>query len=95
MLFEWDPVKADINIKKHGISFEIAQTIFDDPFHLSILDSMRHHEERWVTIGQSVDAHVLVVVHLYRLIKDDCEWIRIISARQATRKERKQYEKRI
>lgn len=46
MLFTWDPDKAQINIRKHGIPFELATTVFDDPLHISILDAKKHTEER-------------------------------------------------
>lgn len=95
MLFEWDPEKAENNVKKHGVSFEIAQTVFDDPFHLSLLDAKHHDEERWVTIGRSVHDKTLVVVHTYCTIEHGQEFIRIISARKATRQEMRQYEERI
>lgn len=93
MLFNWDSVKAEANLKKHGVSFEMAQTVFDDPFHLSVVDSKKNQEERWITIGQSADGQPLVVVHLYCCDQEGSEMIRIISARKATRKEKKQYEK--
>lgn len=92
MLFIWDPHKADQNVKKHGVSFEVAQTIFDDPLHISIPDSKMQYEERWTTMGQSVMNQFLIVVHTYVVGKTDLETIRIISARKATKKERKQYE---
>ncbi len=94
-MFDWDPIKAIVNEKKHRVSFEMASTVFDDPFHLSILDSKVHHEERWVTIGLSADRRTLVVVHTYRTHHHREEIIRIISARRATAKEARQYEERI
>lgn len=92
MLFIWDPEKAKRNVRKHGVSFDLAQTAFDDPLHLSILDSKRHDEERWITIGRCANTRTVVVVHTYQVMEDDQEIIRIISARKATRKEVKQYE---
>lgn len=94
MLFEWNPDKNWINIKKHKVSFEVAATIFDDPFHLSILDHKNHDEERWITIGQAATGETLVVVHTY-LESTRLESIRIISARNATKREREQYEEGI
>lgn len=94
MLFTWDPVKAEANIKKHGVSFDLAVTIFSDPLHLSVLDGKEQGEQRWVTIGLAADCHTLVVVHLYRELGNN-ELVRIISARKATRKEKKQYEEGI
>lgn len=94
MLFKWDPQKGEINKRKHGVSFEVAQTVFDDPFHLSLLDSKKHHEERWITLGQSIEGLLLVVVHTY-FSAEVGEIVRLISARRATSKERKNYEKGI
>lgn len=90
----WDPSKADINSKKHGISFELAATVFNDPHHLSVLDSKSKGEERWVTLGLASDQQTLVVVHTY-IDEESLEIVRIISARKATRKERLNYEEGI
>ena len=95
MLFIWDPEKAEVNYKKHEISFEMAQTVFDDPFHLSLLDQKEHDEERWITMGKSANAKALIVVHTFQEDLDGEEIIRIISARKATKREEKDYEKRI
>lgn len=95
MLFEWNPGKAETNEKKHGILFELAQSVFNDPFHISILDQKDNNEERWVTIGLAADISTLVVVHLYKTLQNDTELIRIISARRATKKEAKTYEEGI
>lgn len=95
MLFSWDTTKAERNIKKHGVSFEVAQTVFDDPFHLSILDAKSGGEERWVTIGLGASLKTLVVVHTYIVVHEGQEFIRIISARRATKKEVRQYEEGI
>lgn len=92
MLFLWDANKSAANLKKHKISFELARTVFDDPLHLSVIDKKIAHEERWVTIGKSLEESILVVVHLYFDDSQGAEMIRIISARKATRKEKKQYE---
>jgi uncharacterized protein len=96
MVFEWDHQKAQENFRKHGVSFEAAATVFDDPLHLSIVDPASSlAEERWVTVGQSVDRRVILVVHTYRSRKGEEEVVRIVSARQATRKEKRQYEEGI
>jgi hypothetical protein len=85
---EWDPVKARTNRRKHGITFEEAATVFNDPLSSTILDpSYSEIEERFVIIGQSIQGRLLVVVHTDR---DDN--IRIISARVANTHERKTYE---
>jgi len=95
MLFTWDSEKAEQNIRKHGVSFELAQTVFDDPLQLSVPDAKLHNEERWVTIGRSAGMKTLVVVHTHRMIEDNREITRIISARKATKKEVRQYEEGI
>ena len=90
LLFEWDASKARSNIKKHGISFEEAPTIFGDPRAITIESSAVSGERRLVTIGRSsTGRYVIVVVHT-----DRNDRIRIISARPAGRAERKQYEDR-
>jgi len=86
--FEWDSKKAQSNKRKHGITFEEASTIFGDPLSITIPDPAHSvGEDRFITVGTSVDNKLLVVVHTDR---DDI--IRIISARNATRSERRQYE---
>ena len=93
MFFDWDSNKNLTNIEKHGISFEQAQEIFLDPLHLSILDErFSDFEERWITIGATESAEVIVVAHLY-FVEEPEERIQIISARRATPRERRQYEK--
>jgi uncharacterized DUF497 family protein len=88
ILFEWDPEKAESNFRKHKVTFEEASSIFGDPLSITIPDPAHSRgEERVVTIGWSDDGRTLVVVHL-----DLDESIRIISARVATRRERRQYE---
>ena len=88
IFFEWDDRKAQSNKKKHGISFEEASTVFGDPLSVTIPDSGHSVEEdRFATIGLSTSDTLIVVVHTDR---DDI--IRIISARRATRHERRQYE---
>ncbi|WP_456369597.1 BrnT family toxin [Thermodesulfatator atlanticus] len=90
--FEWDPIKARLNQRKHRVSFERACTIFKDPHALSIYDEEHSlREDRWITLGMDINGTILVVVHTYEQIsKGKCK-IRIISARKATRKEIKQY----
>jgi uncharacterized DUF497 family protein len=88
VFFDWDSNKNLTNIEKHGISFEQAQEIFLDPLHLSILDErFSDFEERWITIGATESAEVIVVAHLY-FVEEPEERIRIISARRATPRER-------
>ncbi len=88
LLFEWDTNKAKENIKVHGVSFDEASTAFKDDLSLTIYDPLHSDEEdRFVLIGNSINNRLLVIVHTERGNK-----IRIISARKATKKERKQYE---
>ena len=88
MLFEWDPRKAKGNITLHGVSFDEASTAFHDVLSITIDDPLHSiGEERYVLTGQSHRGRLLVVVHTEREDR-----IRIISARLATNKERKQYE---
>ena len=90
--FEWDLRKNERNREKHGISFEEAQEIFGDPFHLSVIDlRFSYFEERWITIGRTGRRRIVVAVHMY-LNSDGDEVIRMISAREATAHERKRYE---
>ena len=86
--FEWDPDKARVNLSKHRVSFEEAVTAFGDPLAL-IVDDPRHSEaeERFALLGQSASHRLLVVMFTER-----GDAIRLISARKATRRERKQYE---
>ncbi len=86
--FEWDPKKAASNLRKHHISFREAAMVFKDVLGFTYDDSAHSHgEQRYVTIGMSDQARVLVIAHTTR-----GELIRIISARKATRPERKTYE---
>jgi uncharacterized DUF497 family protein len=88
LFFEWDETKAKANLRKHRVSFEEASTVFGDPLSLTIDDAVHSEEEsRFVTVGKAITARLLVVIHC-----DRGEYIRIISARKATRYERKQYE---
>ena len=92
MRFDWDRKKAAGNLKKHGVSFEEAQTAFDDCSALLIPDpDHSDNEERFVLLGLSAALKILVVCHCYR---ESDEQIRIISARKATQKESATYEKR-
>jgi len=88
--FEWDEAKNRSNKKKHGIDFETARLIFDDPHCISFVERVSDGEERWHAIGSIENIIVIVVVHTYREEVSD-EVIRIISARRATRHERKLY----
>ena len=90
MRFEWDEDKNRTNLAKHGISFEAATWVFEDPFRVSVLDQSEN-EERWRTVGSAGGVVLLLVVHTTS-DQDGQEVIRIISARKATAAERKRYE---
>jgi uncharacterized DUF497 family protein len=88
MKFEWDPDKSHANVSKHGVSFHDASTVFGDPLALTFNDPDHSvGEQRFLTFGLSRMGQLLVVVHTER-----SRTTRIISARRATRQERKIYE---
>lgn len=90
--FEWHSGKAASNLRKHGIDFRLAATVFQDPLELTIADGDHSEsEDRWVTIGQTRQGQVLVVCHTFHQTGDRTT-VRIISARPATRSERRQFE---
>ncbi len=91
MKFEWDPEKNRKNKIKHGIDFESATAIWDDPFLIVTFDEHIDREDRWLAIGTLYSEVLVVAVHTYRAL-DDVEAIRIISARKATKSERTRYE---
>lgn len=88
MEFAWDERKNRSNKQKHGVSFETASLVFDDPYHLTRQDREVDGEARWQTIGMVNGTHVLLVAHT---VPEDDELIRILSARKATRHERRIY----
>jgi uncharacterized protein len=91
MKFVWDPTKEKTNIQKHKISFTESCYVFADQYLLTLFDEQHSEDEdRWITLGQTPNGKILVVVHTFRKI-DDMEVIRIISSRKATRKEAKEY----
>ncbi len=90
--FTWDDSKNLSNKKKHGVLFEEAQTVFFDKSAIEFFDSEHSRDEdRFLLLGQSFSLRTLIVCHCYR---DEKEIIRIISARKATVKERKTYQRR-
>jgi len=95
MKFDWDPAKAAGSLKKHKIPFELASTVFEDPLDLSIRDPDLKGGERWVTVGMAANTRLLVVIHTERFSGNRVEVIRIISARAATKRERRDYEEGI
>jgi uncharacterized DUF497 family protein len=93
--FEWDEAKNLSNRRKHGVSFEEASQVFRDPLYVSVQDRIEDGELRWQTLGLVEDLLLLTVAHTVKEERDDGKWvdvIRIISARTATRKERRRYE---
>jgi uncharacterized protein len=92
MEFSWDAVKNDTNRRKHGVSFETAQQVFNDPLHLTRQDRVENGEERWQTMGLVGGVVVLLVAHTWHATASGREHLRIISARKAEPKERKIYE---
>jgi uncharacterized DUF497 family protein len=93
--FEWDEAKNRSNQRKHGVSFQLAMRVFDDPLRASRLERIVDGEERWQTIGMADGRLLLMVIHLVFEEQMDgnwFEWIRIISARYAEPWERKHYE---
>ena len=88
LVFEWDDKKAETNLRKHNISFEEASTVFGDDLSITIEDPLHSQDEnRYILIGQSIHSRTLVVIHL-----EKTDSIRIISARRATKKEKRFYE---
>ena len=89
MRFEWDPVKAASNAKKHKVTFEVAKTVFYDDFAVQFFDDEHSSDEdRFLLLGMSSDARLLLVCHCER---EDGDVIRIISARRATENEAHYY----
>jgi uncharacterized DUF497 family protein len=89
--FDWDETKNAINQRKHGVDFDTAAAVFDDPFQLPVFERIVEGEERWQTIGMAGDVLLLLVAHT---LEDDEgeEFVRIVSARRATPRERRRYE---
>ena len=91
--FDWDPAKAASNLRKHSVSFDLAREVFEDPHSISKFDEEHSEfEERWIIVGRTQDNRLLVVCHTEAPIEEDTTAVRIISARPATRNERRQYE---
>lgn len=93
--FEWDPVKAERNLRKHAVSFDIAAQVFRDPFCVSEPDRVEDGELRWQTIGMVGGMKLVLVAHTIEEEDTDgqvIEVIRLISARTANRRERLRYE---
>ena len=87
MSFEWNAAKAKENLRKHGIDFADAATALEDESALTMRDTFSAEEKRWITLGMDALGRLLVVVYTWR-----GDQIRLISARQATQREWRQYE---
>jgi uncharacterized DUF497 family protein len=92
--FDWDPKKAALNLRKHGVSFERTATVLVDPRPISIPDEDHSEdEERWVTMGLDTSGTLLAVIHTFEELDAARSRTRSISGRKATRKESRQYAK--
>ncbi len=90
MKIEWDPIKAKINLKKHGVSFEEAAIAISDPMAVTGTDpDHSHYEERYITFGVSERGRLVVVSHT-----EEGDTIRIINARKASKGEQELYEEK-
>jgi uncharacterized DUF497 family protein len=90
--FSWDAGKATVNLRKHGVSFDEAATVFYDDDAIEFFDTEHSKkEDRFVLLGRSRNLRILVVCHCHRDFADGKEEIRIISARKADAQERKHY----
>jgi uncharacterized protein len=88
MKFDWDENKAASNLFKHGVSFDEAKTVFDDPLYVDFYDPAHSDdEERYLIVGESNQRRLLIVSYTERV-----RLIRLISAREVTRTEREVYE---
>jgi uncharacterized DUF497 family protein len=91
--FDWDSAKALLNRRNHGVTFDQAATVFLDALALTVYDPISSRgEERWFTLGCDAGGRLLAVAHTYQETEPGRARIRIISARKATRRERRSYE---
>lgn len=91
-MFVWDEQKNESNRTKHGVTFETATQVINDPLNITSLVSFEKDEPRWQTIGTVDGVTALLVVHVIEENLDELEIIRIISARRITNAERRQFE---
>ncbi|MBI5696889.1 MAG: BrnT family toxin [Nitrospirae bacterium] len=90
--FDWDPDKAEANLRKHKVGFEQVSGVLFDPLALTVFDEGHSEDEdRWATMGMDSSDVLLVVVHTFQHLEEDAVKVRIISARKATRAEARQY----
>jgi len=85
--YEWDPAKANANLRKHGVLFSDAVSVLEDELALTVRDPYSEEKERWITLGLDLLGRLLVVVYVWR-----DEKIRFVSARPATPREQQEYE---
>jgi uncharacterized DUF497 family protein len=91
--FQWDPAKAWYNARKHDVTFDQAATVFLDALALTVYDAANsQNEERWFTLGFDSSGMLLAVAHTYQIAGPAKIRVRIISARKATKSERRAYE---
>ena len=91
--FTWDPAKAAANLAKHGVAFAQGATVFADALALTVFDGEHSDfEERWFTLGMDSSGKLLALSHTYTATGPASAGVRIISAREATRNERRQYQ---
>jgi uncharacterized DUF497 family protein len=91
--FEWNPAKALYNARKHGITFDQAATVFLDALALTVYDEANSQsEDRWFTLGYDASGRLLAVAHTYDVTGQTAVRVRIISARNATKREQRSYE---
>jgi uncharacterized protein len=91
--YEWDNAKALANVVKHGVTFDQAATVFLDSLALTVFDSAHsEYEERWFTLGHAAGGALLAVAHTYQATGPVSARVRIISARPASKRERRFYE---
>jgi uncharacterized DUF497 family protein len=94
--FEWDPVKAQANVGKHGLDFERAATVFLDPFAVTIPDEEHSETEvHWITLGKDTSGEYVLVIHTFEWLADERGRVRLISARRPTRAEIRDYEENV
>jgi hypothetical protein len=90
--YEWDGNKAISTERKHGVGLVEASSVFEDPLAMSVPDDEHSvDDDRWITMGTSTNGRILVVVHVPSVLNGSDEVIRIISARAATKHERRSY----
>ena len=90
---EWDPKKAEENVRKHGVSFVVAATVLHDPLSVTVYDADHSaEEERWITVGRAANGQCLLAVHAWTETGDYGAHARVISAREAKSSERQDYE---